>query len=82
MIALSELLGAEVRRDHGAVLGHVRDVHVRWTPDGAWQVDRLLLRDAGLAARLGLRTGGAANPENSVGWTDVRRIENGVLIVS
>jgi sporulation protein YlmC with PRC-barrel domain len=81
MIALSELLGAEVRSEHVGTLGRVRDVRVDAAADGSWEVNRLLLRDSGLAARLGLRRGGASNTDNSVGWADVRRIENGVLIV-
>jgi sporulation protein YlmC with PRC-barrel domain len=79
MITLSELLGAEVRSARGDVLGRVRDVHVRRAADGAWEVDRLMLGRAGLAVRLGLPTSKPATAENSIAWTDVRRIEDGVV---
>jgi sporulation protein YlmC with PRC-barrel domain len=81
MISLSELLGAEVHSRRDGALGHVRDVHVTRTADGSWEVDRLLLRDSGLAARLGLRKSRGANRHDSIGWDDVQRIENSVLIV-
>jgi sporulation protein YlmC with PRC-barrel domain len=79
MIALSDLLGAEVRSQRGETLGRVRDVQVRLTADGTWEVDRLLLGRRGLAVRLGIPTGRPATDANSVSWTDVRSIEAGVV---
>jgi sporulation protein YlmC with PRC-barrel domain len=82
MIRLSELLGAEVRDARGDALGVVRDVRVRKTAGGAWEVDRLLLGRAGLAHRLGLPTSTRTTDENSVAWHDVRSLEDGVLTVA
>lgn len=81
MIALSELLGAEVRSERDGALGKVQDVRVCLEADGSWRVDRLLLRESGLAARLGLRMGRTAEDEDGVNWEDVRRYADGVLIV-
>jgi sporulation protein YlmC with PRC-barrel domain len=79
MIALSDLLGAEVRSERGETLGRVRDVQVRLTADGTWEVDRLLLGGRGLAVRLGIPTGRPATAANSVSWTDVRSVQAGVI---
>jgi sporulation protein YlmC with PRC-barrel domain len=79
MINLSDLLGAEVRNERGDELGRVRDVHVRQTANGTWEVDRLVLGRAGLAVRLGMPTSEPATEENSLAWNDVRTIEDGVV---
>lgn len=81
MIALSELLGAEVRSERDGALGKVQDVRACLAADGSWQVDRLLLRESGLAARLGLRMGRGADDEDSVSWKDVRSFADGVVVV-
>ena len=79
MINVSDLLGAEVRNERGGRLGRVRDVHVRQTASGTWEVDRLILGRAGLAVRLGMPTSKPATDENSLAWKNVRRIQGGVL---
>lgn len=79
MIALSDLLGAEVRSRRGETLGRVRDVHVRLTAEGTWEVDRLMLGRRGLAVRLGIPTARPATDANSVPWTDVRSVQAGLI---
>jgi sporulation protein YlmC with PRC-barrel domain len=89
---LSELLDAVIVSESGEELGRVFDVRVARRAGGAtdradqqWSLRGLVLGKRGLAERFGFHRG-ATKPEpvharDIVEWTDVLRVEDGIVTV-
>jgi sporulation protein YlmC with PRC-barrel domain len=81
MIRASDLIGCELRTESGERLGRVHDLRAE-REDGEWRLSGLILGRRGLSTRL---IGTGPDPLISgevVDWEDVRRLQDGLVVVT
>jgi hypothetical protein len=84
-----DIIGCEVQRESGELLGHCWELQAEADGGAGYRVTGLLTGRRGLRERLGLRRALAARGHDGprrpdvgiVPWTDVLRLEPGVVVV-
>ena len=87
MIRATDMLGSQVQTVAGVKLGRVRDLRVVRAAGGPspWRLEGLVIGRRAILERLGIT--GARRPEpiiggDLIGWTSVKSVEEGLVVVA